>query len=182
MNETTYYHSPLGWIEIQVSRDAVTSLVFCNDRKKNEDNGSEILVKCVRQLDEYFGGQRTIFDVPVEQKGTPFQQSVWNVLTDIPFGRTVSYSDVAKMLNNPKSVRAVGAANGQNKIWIIVPCHRVIGANGSLTGYAGGIERKKWLLVHEAQVSDLQVSSSKFQVGQSQLTSNLKLQNLKLQT
>jgi len=112
---------------------------------------SPILAECVRQLDEYFNGRRTIFDVPVRQKGTKFQQSVWNVLTDIPFGKTISYGDVAKMLNNPKSMRAVGAANGQNKVWIIVPCHRVIGANGSLTGYAGGIERKKWLLGHEKQ-------------------------------
>ena len=100
-------------------------------------------------MDEYFKGQRTTFDLPVRQHGTAFQQSVWNVLTEIPFGKTVSYSWVAKKLNNPKAVRAVGAANGKNNVWIIVPCHRVIGADGSLTGYAGGLDRKKWLLTHE---------------------------------
>ena len=152
MKSTTYYHSPIGWIEIQASCDAVTSLVFCDERKNDTCNGSVIPAECVRQLDEYFSGQRTEFDLPVKQAGTKFQQSVWNVLTDIPFGATVSYGFVAKMLNNPKSVRAVGAANGRNMVWIIVPCHRVIGADGSLTGYAGGLERKKWLLDHEARV------------------------------
>jgi methylated-DNA-[protein]-cysteine S-methyltransferase len=153
MNTTTYYQSPLGWIEIQASHDAIRSVVFCNERKNGESNDLEILTECVRQLDEYFNGQRTVFDLPVKQEGTRFRQSVWNALTDIPFGKTVSYGDVAKMLNHPKSVRAVGAANGKNKVWLIVPCHRVIGANGSLTGYAGGVERKKWLLDHEAKIS-----------------------------
>ena len=152
MNATTYYSSPLGWIEIQASLDAVCSVVFCNDRKMVEHSDSAILAKCVQQLDEYFAGQRTCFDLPVKQEGTPFQQKVWNALLDIPFGKTVAYADVAKMINRPESARAVGAANGKNKVWIIVPCHRVIGADGSLTGYAGGLERKKWLLDHEAQV------------------------------
>jgi len=152
MNYKAYYSSPIGCIEIQASHEAVTSLMFCDDPKNDACNGSEILSKCVRQLDEYFDGQRMNFDVPVSQKGTSFQQTVWNALLDIPFGKTVSYADVAKMIHNPQSVRAVGAANGRNKLWIIVPCHRVIGANGSLTGYAGGLERKKWLLAHEAQV------------------------------
>jgi len=151
MSATSYYQSPLGWIQIQASHDAITSLVFCDERKNDACSDSPILLECIRQLDEYFDGRRTSFDLPVEQKGTKFQQNVWNVLTGIPFGKTVSYGDVAKMLNNPKSMRAVGAANGKNKLWIIVPCHRVIGANGSLTGYAGGIERKKWLLEHEAK-------------------------------
>jgi len=152
MNEVTYYSSPLGGIEIQASHDAVCSVVFCNDPKiVDSANNSPILAKCVQQLDEYFSGQRTCFDLPLKQEGTPFQQSVWTALLDIPYGKTVSYADVAKMLNKPKSVRAVGAANGQNKIWIIIPCHRVIGADGSLTGYAGGIERKRWLLAHEAK-------------------------------
>jgi len=152
MNSITYYHSPLGWVEIKASHDAVTSLVFCDERKNDAYNGSAILTECVRQLDEYFSGRRTTFDLPVKQEGTMFQQSVWNVLAGIPFGATVSYGYVANMLNAPKSVRAVGAANGRNKLWIIVPCHRVIGANGSLTGYAGGLERKKWLIDHEAQI------------------------------
>ena len=147
-----YYHSPLGWVEIKTSHDAVTSLVFCDERKNDACNGSALLSECVRQLDEYFAERRMIFDLPVKQEGTKFQQSVWNVLAGIPFGVTVSYGYVAKMLNAPKSVRAVGAACGKNKVWIVVPCHRVIGADGSLTGYAGGLERKKWLLDHEAQI------------------------------
>ena len=152
MNSITYYHSPLGWVEIQASHDAVTSVILCDERKNDVCNDSAILTECVRQLDEYFNGHRMNFDLPVKQEGTKFQQSVWTVLSGIPFGVTVSYGYVANMLNNPKSVRAVGAANGRNKVWIIVPCHRVIGANGSLTGYAGGLERKKWLLDHEAQI------------------------------
>ena len=153
MSATTYYDSPLGWVEIRASHEAITSVICCKERKndRHNDHNSEILTECVRQLDEYFNGQRTHFDIPVNQEGTAFQKNVWNALIDIPFGKTVSYGDVAKMINHPKASRAVGAANGRNKVWIIVPCHRVIGANGSLTGYAGGIERKKWLLDHEKQ-------------------------------
>ena len=160
MSKITYYHSPLGWIEIQASLDAVTSVVFCDERKDDAYNGSVILQECVRQLDEYFCGRRMNFNLPVSQKGTQFQQSVWNVLAGIPFGATVSYADVARALNKPRAARAVGAANGQNKVWLIVPCHRVIGANGSLTGYAGGLERKKWLLAHEAKI----IQNSKFKI------------------
>ena len=152
MNATTYYHSPLGWIEIQATHDALTTLVFCDERKDDVHSGSAILVECVRQLDAYFAGRLKNFDLPVRFEGTEFQKKVWNVLMDIPFGKTVSYGDVAKMLHHPKAMRAVGAANGKNKIWIVVPCHRVIGANGSMTGYAGGIERKKWLINHESQL------------------------------
>ena len=148
MNFVTYFYSPLGWIEIKASIDAVTSVIFCDERNDSRDD-SPILSECVRQLSEYFDGSRKNFDLPVQQHGTDFQQSVWNSLTDIPFGKTVSYADIAKKINNPKSVRAVGAANGKNKVWIIIPCHRVIGSDGSLTGYAGGLERKKWLLEHE---------------------------------
>ena len=156
MNSITYYKCPLGWVEIKTSSDAVTSVILRNERKDDVCNtDSAIATECVRQLDEYFKGQRTSFDLPVQQEGTAFQQSVWNVLTEIPFGATVSYGWVAKKLNNPKAVRAVGAANGKNNVWIIIPCHRVIGADGSLTGYAGGLERKKWLLAHEKKGGDV---------------------------
>ena len=174
MNLITYYHSPLGWVEIQASHDAVTSLVFCDERENDTCNGSAILTECVRQLDEYFSGCRMTFDLPVKQEGTTFQQNVWNVLAGIPFGVTVSYGYVAKMLNHPKSVRAVGAANGRNKLWIIIPCHRVIGANGSLTGYAGGLERKKWLLDHEAQILKNTGQSAPGTLNFKSQTSNLK--------
>lgn len=152
MNSKAYYYSSIGWIEIQASHNAVTSVVCCDEPESDVCNDSPILEECIRQLDEYFSGQRTNFDLPMNQKGTQFQQNVWDALLHIPYGTTVSYADIAKKLNAPKSARAVGAANSQNRIWIIVPCHRVIGANGSLTGYAGGLERKKWLLDHEAQL------------------------------
>jgi len=149
MNSIAYYDSPLGWVKIQASSDAVTSIVLCKERKDEICGKSPILEECVRQLDEYFKGSRTKFELPINQQGTAFQQSVWKVLADIPHGVTVSYGDVAKKLGAPKSSRAVGAASGKNKVWVVIPCHRVIGSNGSLTGYAGGLDCKKWLLEHE---------------------------------
>ncbi|MCC6928996.1 MAG: methylated-DNA--[protein]-cysteine S-methyltransferase [Gemmatimonadaceae bacterium] len=104
-----------------------------------------------RQLDEYFAGTRLSFEIPLAPDGTEFQRRVWMALRDIPYAQTVSYGDIARGIGNPKGVRAVGLANGRNPISIIVPCHRVIGSNGSLTGYGGGLERKQWLLEHEAR-------------------------------
>ncbi len=101
--------------------------------------------------DRYFAHSRTEFDLELDTGGTPFQQSVWQALCSVPFGKVATYKDIAEQLNNPKAVRAVGAANGKNPISIIVPCHRIIGANKKLTGYAGGLERKQWLLEHEAK-------------------------------
>ncbi|MEL0602916.1 MULTISPECIES: methylated-DNA--[protein]-cysteine S-methyltransferase [Pseudoalteromonas] len=107
---------------------------------------------CAKQLNEYFNGRRTTFNVPLDTHGTPFQNSVWQALLSVPFGKTSTYGDIARLLNNPKAVRAVGAANGKNPISIIVPCHRIIGANAKLTGYAGGLARKQWLLKHEGLI------------------------------
>lgn len=112
----------------------------------------------VRQLQEYFNGTRQQFDLPLAPHGTEFQQRVWRALTDIPYGATVSYAHIARAIDNPKGVRAVGLANGRNPISIIVPCHRVIGANGALTGYGGGLPRKEWLLRHETTVRPFQMS------------------------
>ncbi|WP_148863673.1 methylated-DNA--[protein]-cysteine S-methyltransferase [Marinobacter fonticola] len=103
-----------------------------------------------RQLDAYFAGELTQFDLPLAPAGTEFQQTVWHMLLDIPYGGTLSYGELARRLGSPKLTRAVGAANGRNPLSIVVPCHRVIGADGSLTGYGGGVERKRWLLAHEA--------------------------------
>ena len=175
MTFKAYYHSPIGWIEIQTSFDAVTSVVFCDSPKNDACTGSATLTNCVRQLDEYFNGRRTTFDVVINQKGTQFQQTVWNALLDIPFGKTVSYGNIAKKINAPRAVRAVGATNGRNKVWIIVPCHRVIGVDGSLTGYAGGLERKQWLLAHEAQVLKSTGQSSPQTQNPKLETRNLKL-------
>lgn len=114
-----------------------------------------ILPEARRQLAEYFEGRRQVFDLELKMEGTEFQKRVWNALLDIPFGETRSYGQQARHIGLPDAPRAVGAANGQNPISIIVPCHRVIGANGALTGYGGGIERKRWLLAHEGQQQNL---------------------------
>ena len=110
---------------------------------------NDITEQCKKELAEYFSGCRKVFDLPLDPQGTDFQKDVWQCLSKIPFGESVTYLHIAKMVNKPKGSQAVGGANGRNPISIIVPCHRVIGANGSLTGYAGGIERKLWLLNHE---------------------------------
>lgn len=114
---------------------------------------SPMLINCVEQLIQYFNGQRRVFELPLNQTGTPFQQEVWNLLVTIPFGKTISYLDLARKTGDSKATRAVANANGRNNIAIIVPCHRVIGSNKDLVGYAGGLWRKKWLLEHEMKVA-----------------------------
>ncbi len=149
---TDYIDSPLGIFEFKASEHGITQAIFCGDISSNDKasiNTNNITDNCKKQLKEYFAGTRQVFDLPLDPKGTDFQQSVWTCLSNIPFGETFSYKDIAKQLNKPKASQAVGGANGRNPITLIVPCHRVIGANGSLTGYAGGIERKLWLLNHE---------------------------------
>lgn len=113
-------------------------------------SAANILAAAAGQLDEYFAGARTAFDLPLAPRGTPFQQRVWQALTGIPFGDTISYAELARRIDVPRAVRAVGGANARNPLSIIVPCHRVVGTDGSLTGFGGGIERKRWLLGHEA--------------------------------
>ena len=143
-----YMDSPIGIIEIRASKQGITKLVF-TDKKVETINSCDRLQQCKTQLNEYFAGTRKTFTLPLDQKGTNFQKSVWSALVDIPFGKIRSYGHIAAAINNPKAVRAVGAANGKNPISIIVPCHRVVGSNGTLTGYAWGLERKAWLLKHE---------------------------------
>jgi len=115
-----------------------------------------VLAETARQLREYFAGEREEFDLPLRPEGTAFQQRVWRALRDIPYGRTWSYGELARHIGSPTSSRAVGLANGRNPISIVIPCHRVIGANGSMTGYGGGIARKQWLLAHEKSAHDPQ--------------------------
>ncbi|WDD98805.1 methylated-DNA--[protein]-cysteine S-methyltransferase [Thalassomonas actiniarum] len=143
-----YLDTPLGDMEIQATDAGIAQVIFCGLEKKPA-NPSEITRSCREQLKEYFSGQRKTFELPLDTKGTAFQKSVWGCLQEIPFGQSLSYGEIADMLDNPKAVRAVGGANGRNPLTIIVPCHRVIGASGTLTGYAGGVERKLWLLKHE---------------------------------
>jgi O-6-methylguanine DNA methyltransferase len=112
-----------------------------------------LAIQAVEQLIEYFNGNRRIFELPVVQEGTPFQQKVWGELMNIPLGKTISYQELSRRLGDPKVIRAAAAANGKNNVAIIVPCHRVVGANNELVGYAGGLKRKKWLLEHEKKIA-----------------------------
>ncbi|WP_019029331.1 methylated-DNA--[protein]-cysteine S-methyltransferase [Colwellia piezophila] len=161
-----YLDTPLGLFEFMATELGICQAIFCGDKaggdkrtgiEKSASKTNEITDLCKRQLTEYFNGTRQEFTVPLDPQGTPFQQSVWDCLAKIPFGTVQSYGDIAKALNKPKASQAVGGANGRNPITLIVPCHRVIGSNGSLTGYAGGVARKLWLLKHEGvnvKVSD----------------------------
>ncbi|TCO72674.1 methylated-DNA--[protein]-cysteine S-methyltransferase [Marinisporobacter balticus] len=143
-----YYQSPIGILEISSTKKSILSVDFVEQEEKSLDI-PPILKKTSIQLDEYFKGKRKTFDLNLSIQGTAFQKQVWDYLTNIDYGNVVSYKDVAKAIRNEKAVRAVGNANNKNKIAIIIPCHRVIGSNGKLTGYAGGIWRKEWLLKHE---------------------------------
>ena len=143
-----YYKSPIGWIEIIGSEEAILSLKFI-DEPHHEEKTGPCVGRASVQVSEYFQGARRTFDLPLVLCGTDFQRSVWRHLAQIPFGQITTYQDIAKAIGKPRAVRAVGAANGRNPISIIVPCHRVIGSDGSLTGYGGEIWRKEWLLKHE---------------------------------
>jgi methylated-DNA-[protein]-cysteine S-methyltransferase len=157
-----YYHwfnSPIGEILLTANDRALTHLAL-KDQKYFPQQTSEwqaksdlaVIQQAIAQLDEYFQHQRQTFDLPLEPQGTDFQRQVWQQLCQIPFGQTWSYGELAQAIGQPNASRAVGAANGRNPISIIVPCHRVIASNGKLTGYAGGVDRKQWLLKHELSV------------------------------
>jgi len=146
-----YYNSPIGILEIITSDNAVISTMFLEEVKENTEE-PPILKEAIKQFDEYFRGTRKDFDVKCEITGTEFQKKVWKVLMKIPYGVTLYYKQIAIAIGNEKATRAVGNANGKNIISIIIPCHRVIGSDKSLTGYAGGLNRKKWLLEHEKEV------------------------------
>lgn len=151
MNYYTYYQSPHGQMTIQANDIGLLGAWFEIQTTQPQELGAHsddhaILNQAKIQLEEYFSGSRTQFDLPLAAKGTDFQQSVWQALCKIPYGETWSYQQLADEIGNPKAVRAVGLANGKNPISVIVPCHRVIGKNGKLTGYAGGVETKEKLL------------------------------------
>ena len=146
--ETAYIKTPLGIAKIQGDENGI-SILCIHDEGTISLEIPTILKEAVAQIDDYFEGKRTDFTFKINPSGTEFQQKVWKGLLEIPFGKTVSYLELSKKLGNIKAIRAVAAANGKNPLWIVVPCHRVIGTQGSLTGYAGGLWRKKWLLDHE---------------------------------
>jgi methylated-DNA-[protein]-cysteine S-methyltransferase len=144
-----HYDTPLGKMEITASESAVLAIHFVDKVRAPQANAITDITK--HQMLQYFNGERSSFDLPTAAQGTDFQKQVWQALTTVTYGNTCSYGDIANKINNPKAVRAVGSANGKNPLTIVVPCHRVIGSNGSLTGYASGIDRKAWLLEHELQ-------------------------------
>lgn len=154
-NYNTYYASPIGNIRITSTDTYITEVHFLNKEEVLPVPGimPQVLQQCLEQLIEYFQGQRRKFEVPVHQHGTEFQERVWNELLNIPFGKTISYLTLSKRLGDPKAIRAAASTNGKNNIAIIVPCHRVIGSNNDLVGYAGGVWRKRWLLDMETKIT-----------------------------
>ena len=148
--ETCIIKTPLGYTKIDGDVNGVSSVTVLNTEEKITDIIPIHLEDCAFQLQEYFQGIRKNFDLKLNPEGTDFQKKVWNLLEQIPYGKTVSYLDLSKQLGDIKAIRAVANANAKNPLWIIVPCHRVIGSDGSLTGYAGGLHRKQWLLEHES--------------------------------
>nr|WP_315130524.1 methylated-DNA--[protein]-cysteine S-methyltransferase [uncultured Flavobacterium sp.] len=146
--EITYIKTPLGITKIMGDENGI-SVISVSDEGEISEQIPAVLQEAVSELMAYFEGKRTTFDFKLNPKGTEFQQKVWNGLLEIPFGKTMSYLELSKKLGDVKAIRAVASANGKNPLWIVIPCHRVIGTDGSLTGYAGGLWRKKWLLQHE---------------------------------
>ncbi|MBI2282133.1 MAG: methylated-DNA--[protein]-cysteine S-methyltransferase [Bacteroidetes bacterium] len=158
MNELhyTYYESPIGLLQIGGTDQYIGELTFVDNPDQlahGEPGITEIMHQCTEQLIEYFHGTRRNFNIPVHQEGTEFQTRVWGELMEIAYGKTISYMDLAKRLGDPKVIRAAASTNGKNHVAIIVPCHRVIGSDRSLTGYSGGMWRKKWLLGHEFKIA-----------------------------
>ncbi|SDQ16455.1 methylated-DNA--[protein]-cysteine S-methyltransferase [Flagellimonas zhangzhouensis] len=147
--EIAYLQTPIGITEFKGDENGLASITVL-DNNKPIGTIPEVLNDAVTQFQEYFEGNRTNFNLKLNPEGTDFQKKVWNALLEIPFGKTISYLELSKQLGDVKAIRAVASANGKNPLWIVVPCHRVIGTNGDLTGYAGGLHRKKWLLEHES--------------------------------
>lgn len=153
---TTYYHSPVGLLKISGTEHFISEVSFFDKTDKpavKTKHMPQMVINCIEQLIQYFQGERRVFELPINQTGTPFQQEVWSELMTIPFGKTISYLELARKTGDLKATRAVANANGKNNVAIIVPCHRVIGSNRELVGYGGGLWRKKWLLEHEAKVA-----------------------------
>lgn len=147
--EIAYIKTPLGTAKITGNDNGIASISILEEGTITK-NIPTVLKEAAKQLHDYFNGKRTYFDFELQPQGTEFQQKVWQALLEIPFGKTCSYMELSKKLGDEKAIRAVASANGKNPLWIVVPCHRVIGTDGSLTGYAGGLWRKKWLLEHES--------------------------------
>ena len=146
MEKVFFYDTPVGKLCIGEEDDSITRVTWSKVPQEYIQEETELILNCKIQLEEYFAGNRKQFDLPLAPKGTDFQKRVWKALTDIPYGETRTYGKIAAAVGSPKAARAVGMANNKNPIGIIVPCHRVVGADGKLVGYAGGMEKKEWLL------------------------------------
>ena len=147
--ESVIIKTPIGFTEIKGDENGISKIYVLDESEELSTIIPNDLIEVVTQLQEYFIGKRTEFTFKLNPKGTEFQKKVWQELLQIPYGKTCSYLELSKKLGNAKAIRAVASANGKNPLWIVVPCHRVIGTDGSLKGYAGGLWRKKWLLEHE---------------------------------
>jgi methylated-DNA-[protein]-cysteine S-methyltransferase len=147
-----YYRTPVGITRITQDDDFISAISIRDEEYEITPAQTPLLQLAINQLEEYFAGKRKAFDFPIKQPGTAFQQEVWENLLQIGYGATMSYAQLSNQMKNPLAIRAIAAANGKNNLWIVVPCHRVIGSDGSLTGYAGGLWRKQWLLEHEARI------------------------------
>lgn len=144
-----YYLSPVGWLQITTDHLNLISILFADKEEKSDEDIPQILQETITQLMEYFEGTRKFFQLKLAPSGTGFQQKIWKLVENVPFGETAAYLDIALKSGSEKNTRAVGLANGKNPIPIVIPCHRIIGNNGKLTGYAGGLDKKRWLLAHE---------------------------------
>ncbi|GJM29675.1 MAG: methylated-DNA--protein-cysteine methyltransferase [Cyclobacteriaceae bacterium] len=149
----SFMNSPVGPLEVSSTETDIIEIKFSQDFRISNQQIPGILKECIKQLDLYFSGVLKEFNLPLKPTGTDFQQRVWQKLRSIPFGSTISYLELAQSLGDQKAIRAVAAANGRNRIPVIIPCHRVIGSNGSLVGFAGGLANKEWLLHHEGALS-----------------------------
>ena len=149
--DSCYIETPLGHAKIVGDHDGISSVSILDTKEPLSEVIPEPLLECATQLKAYFNNQLKSFDLKLNPEGTIFQKKVWQLLQQIPYGKTISYLDLSKQMGDVKAIRAVASANGKNPLWIIIPCHRVIGTDGSLTGYAGGLHRKQWLLNHESE-------------------------------
>ncbi len=154
---STYYQSPVGLLKISGTEHFISEIVFIDNIEKPHGDHKKklppIIINCIEQLIQYFHGERRFFDFALNQSGSEFQKKVWNELIGIPFGKTISYLELARRLGDAKVIRAAASAIGKNNIVIVVPCHRVVGSKNDLVGYSGGIWRKKWLLEHESKIA-----------------------------
>ncbi len=152
-----FLKTPLGTARIKGDEEGISAIQILDEKIPTSTEIPDSLHSAFQQLDDYFNGDLEEFTLKLNLKGTAFQQKVWKAINEIPFGKTCSYLELSRKLGDEKAIRAVASANGKNPLWVVIPCHRVIGSDGSLTGYAGGLQRKQWLLNHENNTSQLSI-------------------------